>query len=453
VPASPLTRAVKAGAGLVLVVAAAAHSSGSPSVFPTGVTLYDPAKAWNGYVLFDGRDQHSYLIDMNGNDVHIWPYSGFPVEMIDPAINQGRRGHVLLQKEPNNYENKTLLELDWNARVVWEWGAKAPDGRAGQTHDLERLANGNTLLLSMREIVSREISQLPVKDQAIFEVAPDGSVVWKWTASEHLDEFGLGAEGRELLRSPAARRRTSLLTLNNMGTLGPNRWHRAGDERFRPDNIMIDSREANFIAIIDKRTGRVAWRLGPDYPGAFDFSTLKNTRQVPRPVDQISGQHDAHLIREGLPGAGNLLVFDNQGSAGLPPARLALFMGSRVLEVDPLRREIVWQYDAASSRKPIWSFFSVFISSARRLPNGNTLICEGMNGRLFQVTREGEIVWEYVNPHFGRWADHDTDSGGDLTNWVYRAQPIPYDWAPEGTPRSENRVMPPDLSTFRVPSR
>lgn len=136
-------------------LAATVSSLGGPSVFPTGVTIYDPKKAFNGFVLFDGRDERSYLIDMNGRDVHTWRYSGFPVEMIDPALNKGRRGHVLLQKEPNNYENRTLLELDWEGNVVWEWGQKAPGGRAAQTHDLARLPNGNTLVLSMRAACRR----------------------------------------------------------------------------------------------------------------------------------------------------------------------------------------------------------------------------------------------------------------------------------------------------------
>jgi hypothetical protein len=423
-----------------------------PSVFPTGVTLYDPDKAYNSYVLFDGRDNRSYLIDMNGRDVKTWGYSGFPVEMIDPALAGGERGRILAQKEPDNYANKTIIELDWTGRIVWEWGPKAPGGRAGQTHDLCRLANGNTLVLSMRDVVPAAISRLPVKDQVVFEVTRQGDVVWTWVASEHLDEFGLSDQARAQLGSASGRRRSSLLTINNMTPIGPNKWYRAGDARFHPDNIIIDSREANFIAIIQKTTGRVVWRMGPDYPGAFDFSALKDTRQVPRPVDQVSGQHDVHMIADGLPGAGHLLMFDNQGSAGQPIASLALFMGSRVIEVDPVTKAIVWQYDAAASRRPMWTFFSVFVSSARRLPNGNTLICEGMNGRLFQVTRGGEIVWEYVNPHFGRWADHDTVSGGDLTNWVYRAQPVPYAWVPDGTPRSETRVVPPDNSTFRVPA-
>jgi hypothetical protein len=51
-----------------------------------------------------------------------------------------------------------------------------------------------------------------------------------------------------------------------MSVLGPNKWHEAGDRRFDPDNILIDSREANFIVIIDKQSGKVVWSLGPDYP-------------------------------------------------------------------------------------------------------------------------------------------------------------------------------------------
>ena len=73
-----------------------------------------------------------------------------------------------------------------------------------------------------------------------------------------------------------------------------------------------------------------------------------------------------------------------------------------------------------------------------------------MYGRLFQVTEKGEIVWEYINPIFGRWADHDVESGGSMSNWVFRAQPIPYDWVPTGTLRSELAVLPPENTDFRI---
>jgi hypothetical protein len=169
--------------------------------------------------------------------------------------------------------------------------------------------------------------------------------------------------------------------------------------RFNPDNIIISSREANVIAIIAKQTGQIVWRLGPTYA-----ASPVGPRRLPAAIDQISGQHDPQIIPEGLPGAGNLLVFDNQGEAGYPAAALkcCLFLGSRVLEIDPVKQEIVWQYTGSDSDQPEWSFHSSFISDARRLPNGNTFVDEGMNGRLFQITPAGEIVWEYISPYFGR---------------------------------------------------
>ena len=67
---------------------------------------------------------------------------------------------------------------------------------------------------------------------------------------------------------------------------------------------------------------------------------------------------------------------------------------SRIVEVDPETNEIGWEYQGT----PNISFFSYNISSAERQPNGNTVICEGAPGRIFEVTAAGEIVWEYINP-------------------------------------------------------
>ncbi|MEC4748445.1 arylsulfotransferase family protein [Methylomicrobium sp. Wu6] len=170
---------------------------------------------------------------------------------------------------------------------------------------------------------------------------------------------------------------------------------------------------------------------------------------MPRPVDQISAQHDAHIIPEGLSGAGNILVFDNQGVAGYPPAAVPRTGGSRVLEIDPVKNEIVWQYSGESSGGPAWSFRSTHISAARRLPNGNTFIDEGQSGRLFQVTTDGDIVWEYVNPYSK--AGKDALTGKETANHqLYRGQPVPYEWVPAGTPHSETAVMPPELAHYRV---
>lgn len=451
-------RDVRAAGVACFVVWAAVGLLAGPTVFPTGVTLYKPDRAHNSYVLFDGRDGKSHLIDMNGNEVKVWNYAGFPSEMIDPTINGGKRGHIFAQTEgtgghgPAMFNNKTLAELDWEGRIVWEWGAKAPGGVANQNHDQHRLANGNTLLISKIVHPVAGFASKEVNDQVIYEVNPAGDIVWRWVSSEHLHEMGFSEEALKMTRSgfSVSGARSGFLVLNDMEPLGPNKWHRAGDLRFHPDNIMTDSREGNFVAIIEKKTGRIVWRLGPDYPGMHESPSRRVfNHTVPRPVDQMIGIHDSHLIKEGLPGAGHVLVFDNQGSAGFPPAYLSSFAGSRVLEIDPIKKEIVWQYTGENSGLPVWTFYSSFISGAQRLPNGNTLICEGVSGRIFQVTPQGEIIWEYVSPHFGKMTLGQKEI---LTNFVFRAQPVPYDWVPAGTPRSEKAVTPPPLATFRVPA-
>jgi hypothetical protein len=429
-----------------------------PSVYPTGVTIYNPEKAYNCYVLFDGRDDRGHLIDMNGNVVKSYPYSGWPIEMIDPAEHDGKKGHVLGQKEPDAFNNENVIEMDWDGNIVWEWGKDAPGGKAGQDHDLARLPNGNTLILGYFPRVVPEISDEPVRDQNIYEVTPQGELVWQWSAIDHREQLGIAPEDIGLLLDPKVRnRRTGLLALNNMHPLGPNKWYRAGDERFHPDNLMIDSRDGNFIAIIEKSTGDIVWLTGPSYPGSQDMSKRKFTGAVPRPLDQTCGQHDAHLIPDGCPGAGNILLFDNGGYSGWPPVYHFLWQATRILEIDPNTRDIVWQYDASSSGDQVWTFFSYFMGGVRRLPNGNTLICETIHGRIFQVTPEGEIVWEYVCPIFvGPERNEDEDVNlvtwmhQGKRNWMYRAQPIPYDWVPEETVRSENAVIPPENTNYRV---
>ena len=193
-----------------------------------------------------------------------------------------------------------------------------------------------------------------------------------------------------------------------------------------------------------RQSGKVVWKIGPDY----------NTSPALKKLGWIIGKHHAHLIPRGLPGEGNLLVFDNGGWAGYgapnPGAptgiKNALRDYSRVLEIDPLTLEIVWQYTPAEAgyRMPMDAnrFYSPFVSGAQRLPNGNTLITEGSGGRLIEVTPDHRIVWEYISPHFGQFARF---------NMIYRAYRLPYEWVPQLDAPKETPVEPVDVSTFRMP--
>ena len=158
------------------------------------------------------------------------------------------------------------------------------------------------------------------------------------------------------------------------------------------------------------------------------------------------------------------MLFDNQGMAGwgrLLPGLPATFQNkfgatSRVIEFDPVTLDIVWEYvnvvdctpgsppflrvcaeetDGTMNRK----FFSAFLSSAQRLKNGNTLITEGINGRVFEVTVEGEVVWEHYPDYSLQYYGNPVGSGIPTfvaSGSVYRAYRVPESWLPKPSKRT-----------------
>lgn len=145
----------------------------------------------------------------------------------------------------------------------------------------------------------------------MIEVDWDGNILWKWSISEHFDELGFDEAAKNVLfRDPNLRASDGgvgdYLHVNCMSYLGPNKWYDQGDMRFKPDNIIFDCREANILAILDKETGKIVWRIGPDFNAAPELKKL----------GWIIGQHHFHMIPKGLPGEGNLMVFDNGGWGG-----------------------------------------------------------------------------------------------------------------------------------------
>jgi outer membrane protein assembly factor BamB len=106
-----------------------------------------------------------------------------------------------------------------------------------------------------------------------------------------------------------------------------------------------------------------------------------------RKVDQVWGAHWYRLHSPEMLPNGNILVFDNTG-------RLHPKSEARVLEFNPVNHGIEWQYPNA----PGQSLFSTYRGRVQHLDNGNVLISEFENGRLLEVTRAGETVWEYSCP-------------------------------------------------------
>lgn len=326
-----------------------------------GVRLYKPEKACEGYTLISPfKSKNVWLMDMRGNYVHRWVIPTSPRNHSVLLPN----GHLLyatwapLPPESEMSVSRIgtwamsggLGEVDWEGNLVWKYVDKM------QNHTFDRMKNGNTIFPRgvhvPDEIARRVKGGIPGTEDrgmiwadGLHEVTPDGRVVWEWSGAEHLDP--------EL---------HAMCPLSYRGD-----WTHMNSCEALPDgNVLVSFRNIDTICIIDKVTGNIKWEWGRG---------------------QISHQHTATLLDNG-----NILLFDN----GAHRQDGSLISYSRAVEMNPATNKIEWEYKA----DPPQSFYSSLISGCQRLPNGNTLICEGLKGRVFEVTRDGEVVWEYVNPFY-----------------------------------------------------
>jgi hypothetical protein len=342
----------------------------------TGVLGWDRERAFEGFTLFtpSAGGNLLYLIDMTGEVVHTW-------QMPYPPGLYGRlteRGTILYNgkvREDSDrfvatgpWKGGALLEMTWDGSVLWE--VNHPDHH----HDGILLANGNVMLLTLvpldPEISERVQGGMPGSEHhgvmhadVLVEMTRAGEIVWEWRSWEHLDP--------EVDRIAAVQDHRS-------------EWTHANTVVELPDgNLMVSFRNISTVAMIDRTSGEIIWKLG---------------------APPLAQQHAPVLLENG-----NILIFDNGTHRLDHPIPF-----SRVIEVDRATKEIVWTYQEGY----VSQFFSPFISNAQRLPNGNTLICEGSFGRIFEVTHDGETVWEYINPHF---IEPVSMPGSQPRNTVFRA--------------------------------
>lgn len=486
-----LMTSLVAGSALALGLAGSAFAYSE--IHPVGTTKYLPSKTWNGYILVDVEipatntakaQSYTKLVDMNGNEVHRWDgTNGMPSKMLP-------NGQILTAKgswKEGSQDNITLLQLDWDGKVVWSYrnyeavspipGDATDNGKSWvsrQHHDLQRegtgpyfhpgekpVEKGKTLILGHANKLNERINAMKLQDDALYEIDWNGKVLWEYFVSEHVDDWGFSEAGFKAMQAfppmdnPRAARKAKdsakkegggfdWFHANALSYVGPNKWFDAGDQRFHPENVIVNSREGNVFGIIDRKTKKVVWRVGPYYnEGTPDVK-----------IGQIVGPHGVHVIPKGLPGEGNILMFDNGGLGGYGEGNIMSPTGylnarrdySRVLEIDPTTKEIVWEYKySLTSKRPAdhfqFHFYSPFTSIAQRLPNGNTMITEGDTGRLLEVTPTLELVWEYIVPETTK-----------AIMPLYRAYRIPYEYAPQLAKPAEVPVTPRDSFDFVIPN-
>jgi hypothetical protein len=451
------------------------QEEGSP---PRGLRVSEPG-AFAGYTLFAPiRSGKTFLVDMDGKEVHVWESEHPPLAVYlreDGSLLRGTR----IDTNPTFHGGGLggrIQELAPDGSVTWEYVLS--DEKYSQHHDFEPLPNGNLLVIAW-ELLSKEEAVFLGRDPAhvsekgfwpdwVLEVAPTrpsgGRIVWEWHAKNHLIQdrdpalpnYGRIAEhpGRvdingdvvrepELSEEERRKREEQDAEMRALGYAGgdeedeqepgppgapqdlPGDWTHINSVDYYPelDLILLSTPELCEIWIIDHSTtteeargstgGR--WKKGGDLLYRWGNPRVYGAGQ--EADKQLFYQHQPEWVPPGLPGAGNVTVFNNGKQR---PGKEHSSVDELVLPFDPARGFLLEPGKPFGPARPVWSysdperFFSFFISGCQRLPNGNTFVCSGKQGRLFEVTPAGQIVWEYWNPH-----------GGEIPMSMGRAAPPP----------------------------
>jgi hypothetical protein len=452
----------------------------APALEPPSGLIARESAAFDGFTLFAPlRSGTIFLVDMAGEPVHRWE-QGLPPISVD-LLDDGRLvATSRIDDTPVFFGGGLggrIRELDWNNEVLWEW--VYTDENRALHHDIEVLPNGNYLTLVWEHLDAAEATALgrdpaAVGDSgwwpdAVLEVEPQrpigAKIVWEWRMVDHLVQdrfsdkptYGSPADspGRidanfdlrtqpPLTAAEQRKLREAEKKLRELGYAGGealsddeppadalSRAKRSGDwthvnsVAYHPqlDLIMLSSPRLNEILVIDHSTtteearGKTGGRYGKGGEVLYRWGNPRNHGAGTEADQQLFAQHQPEWIAPGLPGAGNVLVYNNGN--GRKPVEFSS-VDELELPFEPGKGFARLPGKPFGPQKPHWTyaaerredFYSFFISGCQRLPNGNTFICSGQQGRLFEVTPEGRIVWEYWNPHGGELPPQPSRGGG-----------------------------------------
>ena len=419
-----------------------------------GVLLNTP-KACPGYTLFPAKNgSKTYLIDNEGRLVHTWSSQYPPGESAYLKPNGNLMRPICIRNSSFNAakpgEGGGVEEFDWKGKLLWRFIYSTD--KYQQHHDIVPLPNGNVLLLVVEKkfradclaagFPANMLRNEELYPDALVEVQPiypdGGKIVWKWSVWDHLvqDFDKTKANYGDVLAHPER--------LSVGGTRGGTFWNHANGIAYNAklDQIVISARSQSEIWFIDHSTttqeaaGHVGGKHGKGGDFIYRWGNPANYKRGTTSDAALNQQHNAEWIPDGYPGAGHVTIFNNGLNRGY----------SRVEEIvpplDANGHYILEPGKAYGPAKPIWhyeapnrtDFFSSEISGAHRLPNGNTLICAGTIGNLFEVTPAGELVWQYVNPVGRRriLAQGDTPTRGaeknDPENSLFKVHRYPLDY-------------------------
>ncbi|QAZ68805.1 aryl-sulfate sulfotransferase [Solidesulfovibrio carbinolicus] len=406
----------------------------------------------------------TWLLDNAGQVVNSWtsPHVGAGAayllgngDLVRSAVAY-RNAHVGKMSAP---AGGLIEEFDWEGNLVWSYKYIGED--YSQHHDFCVMPNGNLLLVAWEYkspqeayLAGRSPAFIPTKGLLVDSVVEvqktgpnSGQIVWEWHAWDHLvqDENPALPDYGQVSSHPERININSLGALvKETGKVDSDWTHINGiDYNAQTDQIMLSVHTQSEVWIIDHGTttaeaagstggkaghgGDLLYRFGN--PRAYDAGTL---------ADQtLYGQHDALWIESGLPGAGNVLVFNNGWQSPYGEYSHVLELVLPVDEDGAYRRdpdgsfaepEVVWRYPDGD----VAGFYSAYVSGAQRVENGDTLVTLGATGTLMEITPAGETVWSYVNPDTDQGLLQQGESaeavGLGYANNVFRATRYAYDF-------------------------
>ena len=440
-----------------LVNAAPQDKAKTESAKPkTGLILNDP-RAYQGYTLLAPiMSKMVYMLDMQGRVVRTWEgeaAGNMSVYLLENGhlLRYGRLAEQTFGDGAGAAGH--IQEFTFEGELVWDYRYASTKQLAH--HDIFKMPSGNVLMIvwdkkSPEEAVAvgrrpETVGQSQLLVDCIYEIQPTGKttgkVVWEWHVWDHLTQdhdstkanfADVGAHpelvdvnfGEGAIASIVAKKEEleKLKAIGYVGSTSPGQkpapvradWMHSNAVAYNAelDQVLLNVLEFNEFWVIDHGTttaeaaghtggkhgkgGDLLYRWGN--PRAYRAGTIKDQK--------LFGQHNTHWIPKGYPGEGHLLIFNN-GRRRIGGAYSSV--DELVLPVGPDGRYEHKTGTAYEPDKAVWSyaapkrseFYAEFISGTNRLPNGNTFICSGPNGTIFEVTPEKEIVWKYVNPARG----------------------------------------------------
>jgi hypothetical protein len=298
---------------------------------------------------------------MDGRVLHEWS-----AKLADDDTWQ----HVEMTPEGDLFvvvKGQTILRIGWDSTIKWS-------NQLRVHHDVALAENGDIYTMARKDAVVR-VGGLPVPiiDETIVIFSPDYTIKkeirfldlfkddlpanlvsrsYRWLLNP-MNLKSLIDGSRNALYALRPRTPSDVLHSNTLEIID-----RDINDVFRKGNLLICIRNLDLIGVIDRDTHELVWSWG---------------------AGVLERPHHPMLLENG-----HLLMFDNG----------TVRRYTRILELDPASNRIVWVYEA----EPKETFFSKTRGGNQRLPNGNTLITNSDTGQAFEVTREGEVVWEFYNP-------------------------------------------------------